>query len=99
MNDKNEIILTPDFDHIFTQMLREARTQAEDVFRATRSGMSETGEAEALRAVQRWFAPLAIAAHSMTSREAVERFREAMGEILAGLEAQAVRAEKELEPR
>lgn len=99
MNDEREIVLTPAFEHIFLTMLREAR------FRADASTMfdcySDAREANLLRAVQNFLAPLNIAAQCMASKEAVEQFRETINQIVQDIDktASALEAEEERQGR
>jgi hypothetical protein len=74
-----EFNIEPNYDHIFRTMLAEARTQGDPEILF--SQMSDQRELEALRAVQRFLAPLAIAANAMHSGAMVEQFREAITEI------------------
>jgi hypothetical protein len=80
-SSENGIVLTPDFAHMFQVMLREAVTQSGAVTLFDCLGTVER-TALALRAVQRFLAPLNIAAQCMTNREAVEQFREALNQIV-----------------
>ena len=82
------IVLTPNYGHMFAMMLREAKMQAEartlfDCLGTVRK------TAQALRAVQRFLAPLNIACQCMTNREAVERFREALNQIVQDIDKTA----------
>lgn len=73
-----EFNIEPNYDHIFRTMLAEARTQSDpEMF----SQADVTDEVEALRVVQRFLAPLAIAANAMHSAAMVKEFREAITEI------------------
>jgi len=91
----NEIVLTPNYAHLFATMLREARTQSE----ARRMfDFRPHIAAEALRAVQRFLAPLNIAAQSMTDRDAVEKFREALNEMVQDIDRTAAQLEAGTEP-
>jgi hypothetical protein len=49
-----------------------------------------------LRAVQRWLWPLSMAAQCMTTREAVEEYREAINQLLTGVDRYAGELENEL---
>lgn len=94
-NETNEINLTPDFGRMFDLMLAEAsrQGQAKSIFGDI---LPQRQELDALRAYQRFLAPLAIAANAMTTREAVERFRDAVTELSSGLARFADQLEREI---
>lgn len=83
-----EIVLTPNYSNIFRQMIQEARNQGEasSIFRDVRP---KAAQVEALRAVQRFLAPLAIAAACMTSTAEVEQLRDALCTINTGIDTRA----------
>ena len=83
-----EFILTPNYEHMFAMMLREAKMHAEARTLFDCLGTVKK-TAEALRAVQRFLAPLNIACQSMTNREAVERFRDALNQIVQDIDTVA----------
>lgn len=96
---EGEIQLTPAYEHIFATMLREAkmRGEAQTLFDCLdtnhiRRDLRQT--ALALRAVQRFLAPLNIAAQCMTNREAVEHFREAINQIVQDINKTAAEREE-----
>lgn len=93
MHNETEIVLTPNYDHIFRTMLREAqiRAKADTMFDC----YSDSREADLLRAVQGFLAPLNIAAQCMTDREAVEKFREALNAIVQDIDKTASALENE----
>jgi len=95
MNNHTEITLTPDFANIFRQMLAEAVRQG-DARTIFDSVLAPTQEAEALRAVQRWLAPLNIAAQCMTDRASVDTFRDALAKMATDLDRYAGALEAEL---
>ena len=85
-----EIVLTPNYEHMFAMMLREAKMHAEaqtmfDCLDTVRTRKL----AVALRAVQRFLAPLNIACQCMTNREAVDQFREALNQIVQDIDKTA----------
>lgn len=85
--ETREIDLTPDFKGIFQQMMREAQAQAV-AWQNNLTGRDQPVDvqmAENLRAIQRWFWPLAMAANAMPSVVEVEQFRTLMAEILADI--------------
>lgn len=84
---ETEINLTPDFKRMFAQMLAEAerQAQAEDLFDCLPHDL----RAEALRSVQRFLAPLNIAAQCMTNAKAVGEFREALSRIAVDVDKTA----------
>lgn len=86
------IELTPNYEHIFRSMLRETRTQG-DALHMFRLHFAKD-RAELLREVQRWFAPLTIAANCATTRDAIGELREAMTEMLAAIDREAQRQER-----
>jgi hypothetical protein len=83
------ITITPNYEHMFKTMLREAGIQGA----ALRMFDGRSDRAELMREVQRWFAPLTIAANSATTVEAIERLREAMSQMLKNLDTEAQRLE------
>lgn len=89
-----EINLTPDFGRMFDLMIREAKNQGQpsSIFR----DLAQPQELEALRALQRFLAPLAIAANSMTNSKAVERFRDVVAELASDLAKYADEVEREI---
>jgi len=90
-NETEGFVLTPAYEHIFKTMLHEAKIQAQAdcLF----DGMLFGGEAQALRTVQRFLAPLNIAAQCMTNREAVEQFREVIAAIVQDIDKTAAQRE------
>ena len=82
------------FKGIFKGMLAEARSQG--VARRLFGSLSDEDRAQALREVQRFFAPLAVAAQAMTSVEEVEQLREAMADIIADINKTASEIENDL---
>lgn len=82
------IVLTPNYERMFKTMLHQAVIQSE-----ARTLFDSLGTvrqtAKALRAVQRFLAPLNIACQCMTNREAVERFREALNQIVQDIDKTA----------
>jgi len=95
----NEIVLTPDYEHMFKTMLLQSQTQAQakDLFDCIWETADERLELAALRAVQRFLAPLNIAAKCMTSREAVEQFRDALNWIVEDIDRTANGLEQSLD--
>lgn len=89
------IQLTPNYEAMFRLMLADAKQQAQ----ASRmfDCLTADQEARALRSVQRWFAPLAIAANSATSLEAIEQLRSLMSDILGDINQTALAIENDLE--
>jgi hypothetical protein len=85
--DAREIVLTPAYDHIFRTMLREALNQSDAL--SLFDCLPFDLQAQALRAVQRFLAPLNIAAQCMTTKEAVEEFREAFSRIVVDIDKTA----------
>jgi len=90
-----EINLMPDFARMFQLMLREVVNQgkAEYVFDCLPSDL----QPPALRSIQRFLAPLNIAAHSMTSAEAVQQFRDTLNRIVRDIDQTAAEMERDLE--
>lgn len=88
-----EITLTPAFEHMFKTMLREAITQSDASTLFDCVGTVER-TALALRAVQRFLAPLNIAAQCMTNNQAVEQFREALNKIVQDIDRTAGQREE-----
>lgn len=78
----SEIQLTPNYANIFRQMLNEAKNQSDPYCLFS---LPARDRAEALRAVQRFLAPLNIAAQCMTDVAAVETYREALAGIVSGI--------------
>lgn len=87
-NWSGEIVLTPNYEHMFAMMLREAQTQADARTLFDCLGTVKQ-TAKALRALQRFLAPLNIACQCMTNRQAVERFREALNQIVQDIDKTA----------
>jgi len=81
---------------MFRTMSREAASQGEarSIFR----DLPGEHRATALRAVQRFLAPLSIAACSMTSVAEVEEFRTILSDMLKGIDTTAAQMEAEAEP-
>jgi hypothetical protein len=88
------IEIIPDYANLFRMMLRDAKMQAN---MRTMFARSDDDRAELLREVQRWFAPLTIAANCATTRDAIGELREAMSDMLAALDKEARRLESKLE--
>lgn len=93
MANMTGVDLTPNFDKIFRQMIQEARNQGEAS--AIVYGIPATKRVEVLRAIQRFLAPLAIAANCMTNAEMVEQFRDAITAINAGIDTRASEMENQ----
>jgi hypothetical protein len=95
MNEPRTITLTPNFERIFKGMLAEAMAQA----KASRmfDDIPEASVAEALRAVQRWLAPLTVAINAATSVPDIERVREVMTDILADIDKTAFAIENKID--
>ena len=91
---KNEITLTPNYDRMFATMIQEARNQGEASWLVREFG-PPARRAEVLRAVQRFLAPLAIAANCMTTREMVEQFRDTIATLNTGVDKLAGELESE----
>lgn len=93
-NETREINLTPDFGRMFDLMIREAQNQGQprSIFR----DLAQPQELEALRALQRFLAPLAIAANSMTDAKTIGRFRDVVTELSSDLAKYADEIEREL---
>ena len=91
MPKTKETKLTPNYDRMFRLMLQEAKNQSEPVsiFR----GLPAAKQAIALRALQRFLAPLSIAACSMTTVQALEEFRTVIGDIVTGVDVMAAQLE------
>lgn len=87
MTNENEIVLTPAFEHIFKTMLREAQNQsdADCIFDCLPVDL----QTQALRSIQRFLAPLNIAAQCMTNKLAIEQFRDAINLIVQDIDQTA----------
>lgn len=75
-------------------MLRDAREQANA--RLIFEGFEPVYQAQALRRVQRWFAPLAVALNAASSVVEIEQLRSLMTDILADIDQTAAAREDEL---
>jgi hypothetical protein len=84
------INLTPNYENMFRQMLDNAQAQGDARGMFTR----QEGRAELLREVQRWFAPLTIAASCATTVPAIEELRGVMTDMLTALDQEAQRVER-----
>lgn len=82
-----EIVLTPDYAHMFKTMLRDALNQSDALMLF--DCLPFDRQAQALRAVQRFLAPLNIACQCMTNKHAVELFREALNQIVQDIDKTA----------
>jgi hypothetical protein len=89
------IQLTPNYERMFRQMLRETRNQGDARTMFTPS--ADDRRAELLRDVQRWFAPLTIAANSATTVDAINELRAAMSDMLSAIDQEAARLERGVE--
>jgi hypothetical protein len=85
------ITITPDYEHMFRTMIQDAGTQSNP--RCMFDDREPADRAELMRQVQRWFAPLTIAANCATSVAAIERLREVMSGMLSGIDREAQRLE------
>lgn len=87
MTNENEIVLTPDYAHMFKTMMHAALNQSEaaSLFYCLPFDL----QAQALRAVQRFLAPLNIACQCMTDKHAVELFRESLNQIVQDIDKTA----------
>lgn len=93
-SEPREIDLTPNYKGIFKTMLEELKRQgkAENWFES----FSVTREAEALRSIQRFLAPLAIALNAATSVAEIEELRGAVTDVLGDVDRAAAEKEREL---
>ena len=87
--------ITPNYKAIFERMLGEARHfgNGSKLF----ASWSYAREAEALRAIQRFLAPLNVALNAMSSQEDLEALKAALGEIVVSIDQAAREAEVTLE--
>lgn len=82
--EEKSIVLTPNYEGIFRNMLGEALNQSKAL--TLFDCLPDDLQAQALRAVQRFFAPLNIACQCMVNKQAVEEFREAMNKIVQDID-------------
>jgi hypothetical protein len=94
MTNEKEIVVTPALDHLFHTMIEEARNQgkAKDMFDALPADLEPVG----LRIIQRFLAPLNIAAQCFTKRGEIEQFREVLSQIVQDIDKTAAQLEADL---
>ena len=80
--------VTPAYGQIFRHMIHEAENQSDAL---VMFGFLECREqAQALRSIQRFLAPLNIAAQCMTDGKSVEQFRDLFNRILRDIDKTAM---------
>jgi len=91
-----EIKVTPDYQNLFRNMLEQARLEARarNLFGES---LPPDLEPVALRTVQRFLAPLNIAAQCMVTTTAVEQFRDVLHQMVQDIDCTAARMERDLE--
>ena len=92
-NNPKVIELIPNYQSMFRTMIHDAKIQS-NVGHMMQQILPKGDRAELLRELQRWFAPLTIAANCATTLEAVNELRSTMAEILAAIDQEAARQER-----
>jgi len=90
---KKGLEIKPDFAAMFRTMIEDAGRQGVGLLFARLTDRAM--RAEALRDVQRWFAPLTIAANAASNPAEMERLRDVMAAILSEIDQTAYRIESE----